>query len=237
MAQVPPPPQSQPALQGQPPAQSQPALQGQPPAQSQPALQGQPSAPVPAEAPGARTHDGFYLRLGLGGGAVKAEFSGGDPGTPDVVGDGAAVLLDILVGGTPAPGFVLGGGYHIAVSADADFEVGTRTSGSGAALGQGIVGPFVNWFPLPNQGLDIGLLLGMAIVSMDTPGLIFTRGVEIDQRGFGASPFLGYSMWISDEWSLGLSLRATWTTSTDTEGSGQDGMARAFGATFTALYH
>lgn len=192
-----------------------------------------PAAP-PAPAAGARTHDGFYLRLGLGGGVLKGEFSGGNQ--PDATADGGAVLLDILIGGTLARGLVLGGGYHIAAASEVDFEVGTTYSGSGGALGQGIVGPFIDFFPWPDQGFDVGLLGGLAIVSMDTPKIL-GQGVSLDHRGLGVSPFVGYTLWLADEWSMGLTLRATWTSTQDDDGSGQDGVSRTLGATLTAQFH
>jgi len=196
------------------------------------------TSPVPPAAadPSARRHDGFYLRLGLGGGALDAEFSGGQPETPDAKADGGAVLLDILVGGTPVRGLVLGGGYHIAVATEPDFEVGTTYTGKGGAVGQGVVGPFVDFFPDDEGGFDVGMLAGMAIVSMNTPR-IFGQGVELDHRGFGASGWAGYTLWLADQWSLGVGARVTWTTTVNTESSDQKGAALSYGAVMTAIYH
>lgn len=186
--------------------------------------------------PTARRHDGFYLRLGLGGGALDADFSGGEPKTPDATANGGAVLLDILVGGTPTRGLVVGGGYQIAVAAEAEFEVGTNYTGKGASLGQGVVGPFVDFFPDDEGGFDIGVLGGMAIVNLTTDKL-FGLGTELRHRGFGASGFAGYTLWLSDQWSMGLTGRVTWTTTSDTEGSDQTGTALGGGGLITAIYH
>jgi hypothetical protein len=62
---------------------------------------------------GARLHDGFYLRMSIGGGSVAARgerYDESDAAT-DYSFAGNALLADLAVGGTPSPGLVLGGAY------------------------------------------------------------------------------------------------------------------------------
>jgi hypothetical protein len=187
------------------------------------------------ETAGAYTHDGLYVRMSLGGGALNAKFRGGDK-APDSEAKGAAVMLDIMVGGTVLPGFVIGGGYQAEVAADADFEFGSSYTGSGGVLSRLILGPFVEWFPLPKQGFSVGLFGGYTQLELETPE-IFGSGGELKTTGFGANLFAGYAPWIAREWSLGAALRGGLTSTRNTDDSTQKGSAWSFGILFTAIYH
>jgi hypothetical protein len=194
------------------------------------------AAPGPDADSGVHRHDGFYLRLGLGGGALKADFTGGEPNAPDATAKGGSVLMDILLGGTPARGLVVGGGYHVVGATEPEFEVGANYTGSGGSLFQGVVGPFVDFFPDDEGGFDVGALAGMALVQLSTPK-IFGFGEDISHRGFGASAFAGYTLWLASQWSMGLTGRVTWTTTTNTDVSDQTGKALGWGFMLTAIYH
>ena len=200
------------------------------------AVRAQPSGP--AEDPSARTHDGFYLRLSLGGGALRAKFQGGDT-APEAEADGGAAMLDVLLGGTPAPGLVVGGGYQFEMAQDADYELGTSTGSSGT-LARGVIGPFVEWFPDRHGGFSVGLLAGYSLLQLRTPTIrIFGTefGGDIRSLGVGGNLWVGYVHWLANQWSLGLAARAGLSTTKNTEDSSQGGSVTSWGVLITAVHH
>lgn len=187
----------------------------------------------------AETHDGFYLRLSLGGGALRAKFSGGDE-APDSKADGAAAMLDVLLGGTPAPGLVVGGGYQFEMSQDADYELGSNSTGSGGHLSRGVIGPFVEWFPDRHGGFSAGLLAGYSILNLETLTIrIFGTevGGDIRSLGLGGNVWAGYAHWLARQWSLGLVARAGLSSTKNSEDSSQTGSATSLGLLITAVHH
>lgn len=198
----------------------------------------QPAPAGPAEADAtARTHDGFYLRLALGGGALKAKFSGGEK-APDTEVSGGGAMLDVLLGGTPVPGLVVGGGYQFEMAQDADFDAGSST-GTGN-LARGTIGPFVEWFPDRNGGFSVGLLAGYTLLVLDTIDIkIFGTeiGNDLNTSGIGGTFWVGYAHWLSSQWSLGLMARGGLASTKNRDDSSQSGTATSMGLLVTGVYH
>jgi hypothetical protein len=153
-------------------------------------------------------HDGFYLRLSAGfGGQWSASSTDKSNATATVAGSGGA--FDILMGGTPAPGLVVGGGLILQEAMSPSVEVKTGTGGTAspgldggtsAALGFGMLGPMIDAFPNPNGGFHFGGLLGVASIGL--------KGQNGNQStGGGLSAWGGYMWWVSSQWSLGGLLR------------------------------
>lgn len=189
--------------------------------------------------PTARTHDGFYLRLGLGGGALNAEFEEGDE-TPRAKAEGGGVFLDVLIGGTPASGLVVGGGYQFEMAQHADYELGSSATGSGGKLARGTIGPFVEWFPDRHGGFSAGLLAGYTVLALQTLTIrIFGTeiGGDITSLGIGGNAWASYAFWISSQWSLGLMARAGLASTRNDEDSSQTGFGTSWGVLFTAVNH
>lgn len=204
------------------------------------------AAPARAQAPlvgdsetTARKHDGFYLRLSLGGGAIKAKFSGGDE-APDAEASGSGAMLDVLLGGTPASGLVVGGGYQFDMAQSADYEFGSNSTGSGGTVARGVVGPFVEWFPDPHGGFSTGLLLGYSLLTLRTPQFrIFgvDVGGDITSLGFGGNLWVGYAHWVSSQWALGLEARGGLSTTKNEDDSSQAGNSTSWALLVTGVYH
>ena len=197
------------------------------------------AAPEGESDPTARTHDGFYLRLSLGGGAMKAKFSGGDK-APDAEGSGGAVMLDVLLGGTPAPGLVVGGGYQFDMAQHADYKFGSSSTGSGGAVVRGVVGPFVEWFPDRHGGFSTGLLLGYTVLALQTPTIRILGteiGGDVTTLGIGGNIWLGYAHWLSRQWSLGLEARGGLASTKNRDDSSQTGSATSWAVLITGVHH
>ena len=200
--------------------------------------QAAPEAPVETD-PTASTHDGFYLRVSLGGGAMKAKFRGGDS-APDSDASGGAAMLDVLIGGTPAPGLVVGGGYQFEMAQHADYEYGSSSTGSSGNLVRGVVGPFVEWFPDRHGGFSTGLLAGYTLLNLYTPTIrIFGTevGGDLKTAGVSANLWAGYAFWLTRQWSLGLVARGGLAATKNTDDSSQSGTATSWGVLITGVHH
>lgn len=166
----------------------------------------------PKKKKGVRLHDGLYLRGALGGGSVAARGyrtdADGNRSEYDFQGD--AFATDLMLGFTPKPGIVIGGGYFANHAGRTREESGPDGD---PAMSFGMIGPFVDYFPDPRNGFHLGGAVGpAATVSYDPGQMERHEGMEEDPVvafGFGGSLWLGYDFWIADQWSLGVNLRGT----------------------------
>jgi hypothetical protein len=188
--------------------------------------------PPPKMERNARVHNGFYLRGGLGAGGLWPNLldRSEDPDAVDFDGGGFVLEFDALVGGSPAPGFAVGGGVFL-VSGPVDL------SGSGEKFDTNMtlfmVGPFFDAFPDPKGGWHLGAMLGFAGHRIpDHPS-----GIE-STAGFGGSAFVGYDWWVSHEISAGAMLKFNGAI-TNAEENDATLRASSTGLTLmlTALYH
>jgi hypothetical protein len=128
---------------------------------------------------GVRRHDGFYVHLGLGAGyfAVSREGTAAVYGFTGLHGSitGLAQLGEVELGGTVAPGLVLGAGAWganaFAPTYDGDgIDVPNRRPSGGTEdlelSSLSIIGPFVDWYFDPAKGLHASLGLGFAVVAI-----------------------------------------------------------------------
>lgn len=236
-----PPPAAQPAGPP-PPVTGYPGepVPGQPPPPAQPPPPGygyyhEPPPPPPA-APGdgtVRTHDGFYLRLGLGFGygQVTTEFAG-----TEVDYSGGAVLFDLLLGGTIANTLVIGGGITATSIANPEVSVDEQDEPLGSteeSLGVTNLGLFVDVFFAPKSGGHVGGMIGFGGIGLEDEN-------EDPATGLGLSLFGGYDFWVGDQWALGVNGRYLYVSAerefTDFELTLRD-RAHTFGVMFTALHH
>lgn len=201
-----------------------------------------------------RRHDGFYLRLELGVGGVFGSRTELDRVFDEEVRlessvSGVAQVGALMLGGTVAPGFVLGGGSWSvnapATSYDGDVYNNNRT-GSVVEVQQvnvgltslSIVGPFVAWYPDPVGGLHGEVAVGLALATIggdyDARGENFASGYE--GAGWGTVIGVGYDFWVGEQWNLGLIGRVRYANvgmSSDT--NTVSAWAPTLG--FTATYH
>ena len=171
------------------------------------------SGPVgPAPDRGARVHDGFYFRIGSGLGVYDERLSSDDlaSGSIEARNRGIAATSDLAIGGTIAPGWVIGGGIY-----SSDLVASTlRTSGASvtaipAELDPGLrnlalIGPFVDWYPDVHGGFHAQLALGLATLTPRLFGHPATDDSEYAAIGGGLLLGAGYEWWVADEWSLGV---------------------------------
>jgi hypothetical protein len=85
--------------------------------------------------PSVRNHDGFYLRLGIGGGYLidSAKIEGYGTRVEGTI-RGAGIVTELSLGGTLGGGFVLGGGIMNAVVPSPSVKVGDHSRTADATV-------------------------------------------------------------------------------------------------------
>jgi hypothetical protein len=158
-------------------------------------------------------HEGFYLAADTGFGYLAA-WGSGPVGSASI--SGLGTVADLAIGGTVAPGLVLGGVAREwsttgtfnggpTISAKTTYYMNgvatpTQLTLSGNAHAQSIeAGAFLDWYPNPEKGWHVGVSVGLGGMSMtDDAG---TKSMSIAVAG---SVFGGYQWWLGPAWSLGL---------------------------------
>lgn len=169
---------------------------------------------IPAAAPGAYTHDGFFLRLGAGVGAARLRLDGDDHGLESSArGTAVASLGELAIGGTVSRGLVLGFGIHSADAGDAELDVQVRGVDGAPSPSEvriralGVLGPFVDYYVHPNCGLHLQAALGLGVAALRRPG----DEDDVPLAGLGWMLGVGNEWWISEQWSLGVLARVVGT--------------------------
>jgi hypothetical protein len=155
-------------------------------------------------------HDGFYARVDGGlGTLLHTNISGGGA---DVSSSGLTLDYDLLLGGSIAPGFTLGGTLLGSLQLSGNWEASGR-SVSTASLNTFIIGPFAEGYPNPEGGLHFGGALGLARAGLDLPG------DNTSAYGLGGAFWAGSDVWVAPDWSIGglLRLDALWAKDGDTK--------------------
>jgi len=188
--------------------------------------------PEPAPPRTLRMHEGFYLRLSAGGLWGGTSVASDSPSHPNYTVDGWGFSFDGMVGGTVSGSLAVGG----AISGQG-FGFGGGGSGSGTA-GLLTLGAFVDGFPMPNDGLHLGGMVGLSRSSTSS---------HLGYEGFtgwgpGMAMWFGYDGWVADDWSMGGMLKLSgglaWGTS-DQSGHDVGLSASTYQITllFSVLYH
>lgn len=188
-----------------------------------------------AAAGDARTHDGFYLRLGAGLGFASDSIEsdtlafGVAPfvvtGKVEGTATGFAGASELAAGWSISDGFVLGGGLYSAWIFSPKANDATVTAGGVQVTGDvdfdassfHVFGPFVDYYFDPLAGLHFQGGLGYGWLSAgDAHYRASAFGVSTDTSvpstgggGFGLMVGFGDEWWISDGFSIGVLARLT----------------------------
>jgi hypothetical protein len=182
---------------------------------------------------GVHLHDGFYLRLSIGGGYMHDGISydspeyAGPPSSATI--RGGAMQFAVLLGGTPAPGLVIGGGLIATNAPDATFKFGSLSSSSDTTVTFSWFGAFVDWYVNPREGFHLQGLMGFAALS----------STNDDPSGIGVGVGIGQEWWVADQWSLGILGRLMYAHMTRSEDDSTTNRHSVIAPAllFTATYH
>ncbi len=164
-----------------------------------------------------RTHDGWFLRAA---GGVSMAFDPAAVTAPGVrvegTPSGTGAAFDLLVGGSPMPGLILGGGGFLTyvpnpradnmkatVGGFLNLDGDVKFDGATVAL----LAPFVDYYPDAHGGLHFTAAIGVALLSMGDGTLVNSTYQPFRNHGAvgaGASGGVGYEWWVGDRWSVGV---------------------------------
>lgn len=171
------------------------------------------SGPIgPAPDQGAYVHDGFYLRI-AGGFTGYDERLASDTRSSGEIGArsrGIASSSDLAVGGTFAPGWVLGGGFFTADLLASTLRMRPTNSGAvPAELDPGLrdlvlIAPFLDYYPNPRSGFHVQAAPGVSLLTPRVFGDAATQQSKYLAVGGGLLLGTGYDFWVNEEWSLGV---------------------------------
>ncbi len=147
------------------------------------------------------THEGFYLQMTVGAGYLGTSASANGE---DLSIHGGALNGSVWIGGSLAPGFVLGGGTSSAFAVRPKVKETVRgvtrdLSDANAGLQLNMIGLVSDFYPNPTKGLHFQAMLGYAVLSITQNG-----ASSQSPSGIGLLGGVGYDFWVSEEWSIGM---------------------------------
>ena len=145
-------------------------------------------------------HDGFYFSAALGGSYLWSSVGADpDPGGASSRVTGLGLASHALVGGTPGPGWVIGGGTMNTLIPKASVKSdGQKLFDDRLVLAT--LGVFSTYYFEPRHGLHVLGHLGAAVMDLGREDL----GDAPLALGFAAAAGIGYDWWIGQQWSLGV---------------------------------
>lgn len=238
----PPPPGAYGQQPGAPPPQGAPppGYYGYPPG-------GEPPPPAPAPKLGVHEHDGFFLRFGIGYSYLSTKVKVTEPDTGvegTLKGSGVGIGL-AMIGGTVAPGFVLGGALLGHGYSEPDYELnGTDIDMTDRTVTFSVIGLFAQYYFDAKSGGYLQALIGFGQLDDDDSD----NNDESTERPQGAVFGIGggYDFWVGEQWSIGPELRLMYAPlkyeETFSLGGASSTLKADFDTTvfsllFTATYH
>jgi len=189
----------------------------------------------PANAGGQpRLHDGFFMRLSVGGGSGKASI---DENGNHAELKGGAADMNLAFGGMVSNNLALHGTMWGWGVQDPDASVTLAGIGSGAGslngtLAMSAIGPGVTYYVMPaNVYLSGSIGIGSLTGSKDLNGSSDT--------GFALDTTIGKEWWVGDNWGLGFAGDFTYLSAKDKDlvGSTQNWSVTGFGLRFSATFN
>jgi hypothetical protein len=207
VAQTQPPPQDYnqpPPGYQQPPPDYQQQQQQPPPGYQQqqppPAAYAPPPGYAPAYAPPPpNVHDGFYLRLHLGGG--YAHMGGTDAAGDELAFVGGGGSFGLAVGATIAPNLIIFGNLFGMALSDPDVEFnGAAQGGVSGTTTIGGIGPGIAYYFQPVNIYISGTVAAMQFNASDSNG-----NTQYESNiGYGFQGMVGKEWWVSQDWGIGI---------------------------------
>ncbi len=205
---------------------------------------------VPLAAGETRCNDGFFIRASGYASLAQAyirkvQVDGSESYEQRVNARGTAMGFDFALGGTPMKGLLVGAFFGVAQMSRfnySDAEGGTgqpgvtyKSQGQGQPLTRFTLGPAIAIFPIPARGwvLDVKPAIG---------GFSLGEPFKIEAASYGLQLGIGYELWVTPNFGVGLSLRGdfAWVRETLAIQRGPDytdGTFRSVGIAITTTMH
>jgi len=181
-----------------------------------------------------REHDGFFMRLSMGGGSGKSTIE--EAGNKAEL-KGGAGDMNLAFGGMVSKNLALHGtmwGWGVQ-DPDASITLAGFGSGSGSLngfLGMSAIGPGVTYYVMPaNVYLSGSLGVGSLSGSDEFNGN--------SETGFALDATIGKEWWVGDNWGLGFAGDFTYLSAKDKDivGSSENWSVTGFGLRFSATFN
>jgi hypothetical protein len=187
-----------------------------------------------APGPGARRHEGFFLRLGAGVGASGTRYHEAFAGARrDVKTRGLSGLFELGIGGSVAGNLILHANMVYSSVGDGRREVsGVRDASYDVDTGMGLLGGGVTYYFMPANVYLTGVA-GVAGIAESRDG----RNAIESRAGAGGVLSLGKEWWVGrpGEWGMGAALRGGfYTAKADVFGDLERLYAAELGVNFSA---
>jgi hypothetical protein len=149
---------------------------------------------------------------------------------------GAAVGLDVAVGGALSPGIILAGSYAYLTVSNAHLKNDTRSVQVPHDPSLTMLGGMLDVYPNAKGGFHLGSTLGLATLLIREEGP--ARASRGPQNGFGFAPHVGYEWWVGNYWGLGVLGKFLLAyTEGSYGGSGQKDTVTGVSILFSATYN
>ena len=191
-------------------------------------------------------HDGFFLRVALGGayswgsGSLDTvDDSLGPPGERRFDFRGGGLTLQLAMGGTLANGLVVGGLMHTAGALSPTYEFEHGPVIEGGSVGQGVMGPFIDYYFDPEAGFHLQFAAPLALVILEQEAdRRFPTENFLSVYALGAIVGTGYEFFVGPEFAMGLLVAFHFTAGNlvgqETRG---DIVTTGVGALFSVTHH
>jgi hypothetical protein len=149
---------------------------------------------------GKRFHDGFFVQLALGPVYLHETWSPTGGGAGAIYG-GWGTSLETSIGRSVRPGLIVGGRWQLVAVVDANESyLGTTYVAHDTARFLDVIAAFVDYYPNPRRGFHFGGTAGAVAAS----NLDAEYGVHATSWGVAISAHLGYDVFFSSRWSVGV---------------------------------
>jgi len=175
------------------------------------------------------------MALGLGFMTDSAKIEGGtDAGEVDA--KGAAIALELAIGGALSPGFILAGSFTFQGLNNPQLSNDTRLMRPDHRPQLTMLALMADIYPNPKRGFHFGGALGIASLRVRDDRA--TASDANDENGFGFAPHVGYEWWVSNYWGLGVLGRFVYArTKGDYAGGTATESVTASSISFSATYN
>ena len=185
-------------------------------------------------------HDGFYLRLAMGGTYVWDSVRIDDRNMKFSM-RGGGLAMEVAVGGTPAPGVVIGGGLYMSTATALNVtevkQYGDEVEGASGdfdATGYTLLGPLVDVFLDPTGGFHVQAAFGLGYITLgagescfrstDQYGVAVNDCRETEDSSYGGLGLMlgtGYEFWVGEQWGVGALARLVYISASSDNDQGE----------------